>query len=556
MTRKPTSSLTTGAFALMAATIITNALGLAFWGLAAHLKPAREIGPASAAVSALALLATVGQLNLTNVFLRLLPGAGRLARYLVDRGYVATVVMCLAAGGVYVGTGLSHGILGPSWLGRLTFVLAVVVLAIFALQDAVLIALRLTVWVPIENASSAIAKLVLLPMLVFLPGGSGVVVASVVPAAVAVIVVSLLLQKRVFPAREHLDGSLPSRRRLLNFIAGEYLGNICATAAAQVMPLLVVWRLGASAAAYFTLPWLISIGVSLLMWNVSASFVVELATARSHSRELVRRSGMLLGAIVLVTLLVCGLGAHILLETLGPMYARHGETLLRLIGVSAPFTAIVIIYSTLAWVDQRVWLLAAILAGSCIALLSSSLVLLPKMGVTGVGWAYLFVQIVSAAVMVPPIVKRLYRGPLTPPPFRDIRHPRPKSRETMLTPVSDGPMRVSGTRSRTESTAYIGITCSVLVLAFVYASPWHWLKLVGAMILACVPAGAAIMCWIDAGEGVAQAGLTLTLSLTTMALLSALMIWTSTWHPYILMIIVTIATVLSCGERARQGTSR
>ena len=38
----------------------------------------------------------------------------------------------------------------------------------------------------------------------------------------------------------------------------------------------------------------------------------------------------------------------------------HGSTLLRLIGLTVPFYAVVAIYSTLVWIDQRVWTLAAL----------------------------------------------------------------------------------------------------------------------------------------------------------------------------------------------------
>ena len=46
-------------------------------------------------------------------------------------------------------------------------------------------------------------------------------------------------------------------------------------------------------------------------------------------------------------------------------------------------------------------------------------------------------------------------------------------------------------RSRTEVTAYVGIVASVVAAALVLAPSWHGSALVGALVLACVPAGAA-----------------------------------------------------------------
>lgn len=405
-------SLTVNAASLMTATVVANAFGLVFWAVAAHLKSPGEVGLAAATVAALTLLATIAQLNLTNVFIRLLPGAGRIGTRLISRGYLAVVGLAAAIGILYVVSGLSGSVLPADWGARALFVVAVPVLAVFALQDSVLTALRLAPWVPVENVSFAVSKLALLLLLAPLPGAGGIVISWVAPAAVAVLVVSQLLFRRVLPAREALDGTLPGRRHLLSFLAGEYVGNLCATATVQLLPLLIVWRLGAVAAAYFTLPWLIWMGLTFLMWNVSSSLVVEIAGSHAGSDELIRRSLMLWAAVVLGALVVCVIAAHPLLELAGARYAAHGTALLRLLGLSAPFGAVVTLYSTLVWLEQRVWLLAAFLAVSGLVLLATTLVLLPRVGLAAVGWANLGTQALAAAVMAPLAARRLRRGQL------------------------------------------------------------------------------------------------------------------------------------------------
>ncbi len=110
------------------------------------------------------------------------------------------------------------------------------------------------------------------------------------------------------------------------------------------------------------------------------------------------------------------------------------------------------------------------------------------------------------------------------------------------------------TRSRTEQTAYAGIVCSVVAAVLLLVAPSHWLALAGALVLACVPAGAGVMCWVDSGEDAAQAGLTLVLSLTVITIASALMIWTAVWHPRVLLVLAGASTV-SCAARLRQRPS-
>ena len=400
--------LAVNAIALMAATIGANGLGLVFWAVAAHLRPPAVVGQASAAVAALTLLAMIAELNLTNVIVRLLPAAGRLGSYLVGRAYLVVVFLSLAAGLVYCFSGLGRHVLTGGWPQYLEFTVAVPVLAVFALEDSALTALRLAPAVAAENISTAIVRIILLPILFVT--AMGAVWSWVLPALAAAVIVNSLLFGRALPAHGRVPGTLPPRRRLLSFVAGEYAGNICATASVQVMPLIVVWRLGPAAAAYLTLPWLIASGITLVLWNVSASFVVEAAGSHGHPGALLRRSLLLWGGIVAAAVIVCVAAARPLIGLVGPQYVAEGVPLLRLIGLSAPFTAVIVIYGTLVWLDQRVWLLAGFQAVAGILLLALALALLPRLGLIAVGWAYLGTQAALAVAVAPFTVRHIRRA--------------------------------------------------------------------------------------------------------------------------------------------------
>jgi O-antigen/teichoic acid export membrane protein len=402
-------SLTVNASSLLVATVATNALGLVFWTVAAHLRSPHVVGRAAAVVAALTLLSIIGQLNLTNVFVRLLPRAGRLGEGLVKRGYLAVIMLTLALGAGYAVSGLGAGVVGHGVWARVGFTLAVTVLALFALQDSILTSLRLTPWIPIENISTGALRVALLPVILATAGAGAMAAAWAIPALVAVTFVTFLLLTRVFPGLSETPGTLPDRRRLMSFIAGEYVGNIFATATVQLMPLIVVWRLGAAQAAYFTLPWLIAGGITMLLYNVGGALVVEISGAHDRYDRLLRRSLILWGAVVAGVLVVCLLGARPLLDVVGAGYAQHGTELLRLIGLSAPFAAVTAFYSTLAWLDQRVWTLAGLLAAMGAVQLTLTFVLMPHLGLVSVGWANLATQGAAALVTAPLAVGRLRR---------------------------------------------------------------------------------------------------------------------------------------------------
>ncbi len=103
--------------------------------------------------------------------------------------------------------------------------------------------------------------------------------------------------------------------------------------------------------------------------------------------------------------------------------------------------------------------------------------------------------------------------------------------------------------ARTRPTAIIGVGSAALSEALVAAAPQHWLKLLGVLLFACTSCGAAVMCWLDAGEPAAQAGLVLVISLAVFALAGAIMIWIPSWHPRAALGVLALASVISCTAR-------
>jgi hypothetical protein len=106
-------------------------------------------------------------------------------------------------------------------------------------------------------------------------------------------------------------------------------------------------------------------------------------------------------------------------------------------------------------------------------------------------------------------------------------------------------------RTRTGLTAWAGIAASAAAVILL-AVPGRGPNLAGAFLLACVPVGAAVMCWVDSGEGVVQAGLTLVVSLAATAIVSAAMIWLTVWRPPALYAFAVIG-VVSCAARLVRG---
>jgi hypothetical protein len=338
---------------------------------------------------------------------------------------------------------------------------------------------------------------------------------------------------------------LPARRQLASFVAAEYLTTLCSVAVAALLPLIVIWQLGATREAYFALPWLIWGGISAVSWNIATSFVVETVTEGAHSARLLRRALVMWLAVVAIAVVACAVVGPTVLTLVNHAYGVHGGPLLQLIGVSAPFTFVIVVYSAFAWLDQRVWFIMSIQACTAAVLLGLSLALVPRLGILGVGWAYFISQVGAAVLMargawvrVRTVLRSPTRMPIGEAGRRDRWRSSPRS-ATARWPDAPG---------RTLVTAWIGLAVAVGAPALMLAAPGHAVTLVAVLVLAAAGFGPAVTCRLDTGDDIAQVAATVVLSLAAFALAAAGLIWLTWWHPAALAALA-VPTVLSCLHR-------
>src|ERR671937_1071 len=91
-----------GAYSLIANTLLTSAIGLVFWVVAARLFSSSTVGRDSALVAAMVTLSSVAQLNLGNALVRFLPAAGRHTRSAVLAAYGLSAAVAAALGVAFV----------------------------------------------------------------------------------------------------------------------------------------------------------------------------------------------------------------------------------------------------------------------------------------------------------------------------------------------------------------------------------------------------------------------------------------------------------------------
>jgi O-antigen/teichoic acid export membrane protein len=389
---------------------ITAVLGLVFWVLAARLYSPRVIGLNAVMISTALFIANACQLGLPAVLLRDLPQAGSRTRWLMARSYLIMFGTSLAVGLVAALTAplWSHslGFLGhtPAWV--VGFTLACAFYAIFQGQDSVITALGAPGWVPLENSLFSLAKLLLLVAIAGASPLAGPFVAWNVPAAVGALVITWMVFRRVRLRRSGATGpSQFSPRRFMQMAAANQVALVCTYVVTLLMPAVVAASTNATQAGYFFVPWSIANGVMLVAINTSTGLTVQSSVRPAELPSLTHRTLVQTLRLVVPIGLITALIAAYVLKLYGPGYSHHGTWLLRLMMLGSVPNAVYVIGEALLRIQHRPAHLMLIQGGQSIVFLVLSIWLLNRLGINGVGLAFVISQVGGAAWLAATVLK-------------------------------------------------------------------------------------------------------------------------------------------------------
>ncbi|MEU6842064.1 lipopolysaccharide biosynthesis protein [Streptomyces sp. NPDC046716] len=399
------------AYALMLNTGISGVLGVGYWLAAAHYYTADAVGQGSAAIAAMKFLAGLMAVTLTGALARFIPIAGRGTGRLIFRTYAGSALAVALAALVFL---LTLDVWGPSYrflhgpVNGLGFVAAVVAWALLTLQDGVLTGLRSALWVPVGNTVFSLVKLGLLVAFAAALATTGVFVSWVVAIAFSVVPLGWLVFRRLVP--RHIaatDGGAdpPTLRQMGRFVAGDSTGSLFSLAVVSLVPVVIAAQISSADNAYFYIATTISGTVNLLAINMGASLTVE----GSHDpARLAANTRAALGRMARIMIPVCTLLfvlAPYVLHVFGAAYADAATPLLRWCAVGAALRVVMETYFAVLRAQSRTAGLAWLQGLLCVLVLGLTLLLLPRMGLTGAGVA----EFCSLAVIMTIAGPKLWR---------------------------------------------------------------------------------------------------------------------------------------------------
>ncbi len=338
-----TDSMLRGSLYLVVTSGLQAVIGFVFWIVAARLFAPDQTGRASSLISASLFISMLALLGLNNSFIRYLPTA-RNRRTLITGGLSLVTICAVVLAAVYV-------LAAPTIAPRLAFIeqrlplaigfiLFTAAASINLLTDSIFIGSHKAAFIPLTDG--AVAGTTKIAAVVALAGfgAFGLYAASTVGLAAAALASVILIYARLGWRPEFRD-SLAALRPLVRFSSASYATEFLSIIPQCVLPIMVLDRLGAAAAAYYY----ISSQVAALTY--SASYAIQATTLAEGSRRdvdlrtLVKRSTRLMLMVALPVIVVVILCGHWVLLVFGARYSEHGtSTLIVLVAAGIPIAAV------------------------------------------------------------------------------------------------------------------------------------------------------------------------------------------------------------------------
>lgn len=335
--------------ALMLNQVFGALFGLFFWIVAARTMPSKDIGLATAVISAATLIIGLSRLGLDAGLMRYLPESKN-KNEMYSTVSVITLILALTFTIIFI-IGIEFFspallFLRDGWF-LLVFFAYIAVSSIYTTQNMVLIVLRRADLSFFQNLFLGLR----IPILFYIVSLSviGIFSAFGIAFLFTLICGMFMLYSYGIFLTHHID--IGVLQKILKFSLGNYSAGILAMAPITIIPLMILNMLGPEDNAYFYVAYSIAGPLSMIPNAVSTSLFVE----GSHNlplRENVIKSMKLIVLFLIPSLIILFLFGNKLLMLYNKEYSNQSLEILWLLASSSLFSAVILIYVSIKKIQK------------------------------------------------------------------------------------------------------------------------------------------------------------------------------------------------------------
>jgi O-antigen/teichoic acid export membrane protein len=434
--RARADSLVRNSLFIMTSTVVTAGFGYVFWIIAAHVFTSQEVGIGGAVISLCSTVALLIYLGPQAMLIERLPASEDSSKWntIVFRTCVATATVTAVVTAVAIPllvTSKGYQMFFDSAMPVLITVAGAATWTLVSLFNSTFIAARRAGrFLAIQALVSAAKVLFIIPLAAVGADSVGVFGAWVASAFVGVTagIVWLLPgmglgRRRGYRPRRRMSAEAPEKspvphrkgnhrqrsdqprgtfaRRLL----GQHLTCLGGAMTPLVLPVLVVARLGVTLNAYFYITWMMGAIFFTVSPSVSTALFAEGVRARTGLRSTVAKALRVISVILVPAMIIGIIAGKYVLGMFGAPYAAAGYGLLVLLAISALPDAVSNVAVAVLRITHRLGYSAALNIGIFVVCIVAAWLLMPVMGILGVGVAWLGVQTLGAIACLPVFVQ-------------------------------------------------------------------------------------------------------------------------------------------------------
>jgi len=363
--------------------------------------PSKDIGLATAAISAAGLIMGLSRLGLDSGLVRYLPESKN-RNELYSIIIAVTLVLSLILTVVFI-AGIdifspALSFLREGWFLPL-FLAYIAISSVYSIQNTAFIAIRRA---DLSFVQSLLVGL-RIPVLFFIAalGVFGIFSSLWIAFLIAFIFGAFILRKQnIRLSRTHDTVAL---KKVMKFSLGNYTAGILTLAPTAIIPIMIVNTIGAEEGAYFYVAYSVAGLLTMIPTAVSMSLFVE----GSHSlplKENVMKSVKLIMLLLVPALLFIYFFGDKLLLLFSREYSEQSFEMLRLLALTSVFSAVTSIYLSIKKIQKDIRMINYASFALSVMIIGLGYVALLKYGLVGLGYAWLganaFMSVVVVAIVV------------------------------------------------------------------------------------------------------------------------------------------------------------
>jgi O-antigen/teichoic acid export membrane protein len=372
--------------AIMLNSAFAALFGLLFWIVAARIMSSNDIGLATAAISAAALIQVLSRLGMDAGLVRYLPESNN-KNGLYSIVAIVTLAVALFLTAVFI-SGL-HFFSPALVFMREGFFLPLLVVyvtisSLYSTQNMALIVIRRADLSFVQNLLLGIR----IPILFFVVSLSvlGVFYALSSAFIITYIFGALVLYRCGISFTQNLD--IIELKNILKYSVGNYSANILMMMPLSIVPIMVVNTLGAEESAYYYIAYTIAGLLHMIPSAVSMSLFVEASHNLSLKENVIKsiKFTMLLLIPALIFILLFG---DKLLLLFNKEYSEQSFDILKLLATSSIFSAVTSIYLSIKKIQKDIRMINYVSFTLSALIIGFGYVSMLKYGLVGLGYTWL-----------------------------------------------------------------------------------------------------------------------------------------------------------------------